>query len=614
MIFRYDIAALRALAVISVIFYHFKIFYFTGGLIGVDIFFVLSGFLMTRIIFDGFDNNTFKLLEFYKKRVYRIIPSLLFLILILSIFSFLFLFEDIQMFGRYALVSEIFVSNYFYLNNSSYFDDFSQNNLLLHTWSLGVEWQFYMLYPIVLLALKNTFLNRFRLFILIYFLLISISIFSVFYHNMHSTNISFFSFHTRAWEMLAGGLVCIAELKNYTIRSVGMRKILSLVSFGIILLSCFLIDDKTIWPSGYTFFPVAASCLILLCNVSWSFYKFSIVQYIAKLSYSLYLWHWPLYVILIYFGVEYSSLSIVFLIITTFIFAVLSYRFIEINRNLRSFNAILLLTVCLGAYHFFSFKILNKELLSKEREYQPNIPWEQQTVSAQCKCNLGTEYDSGIYDIENCLKIDENKKNVLLLGDSHAGSMALSLKNYFNTRGVNFVHATFSGNAPLINRYGRSNEFNRVTNYLYKDFFVNHSDNIDLVIVELKYVAYVGIEKYMFQMKEYFDSKKIKIIFLGQTEQYHLSFEKVAKLKHRYPSINIDNYVVDDAEEMNVKLKKQFDSDFYIDIYTIPGLNSVSGNKLYMYDNNHLSKYGADKVISYLSKNRVFDSVTKSRF
>ena len=169
MIFRYDIAALRALAVISVIFYHFKIFYFTGGLIGVDIFFVLSGFLMTRIIFDGFDNNTFKLLEFYKKRVYRIIPSLLFLILILSIFSFLLLFEDIQMFGRYALVSEMFVSNYFYLNNSSYFDDFSQNNLLLHTWSLGVEWQFYMLYPIVLLALKNTFLNRFRFKVKMFF-------------------------------------------------------------------------------------------------------------------------------------------------------------------------------------------------------------------------------------------------------------------------------------------------------------------------------------------------------------------------------------------------------------------------------------------------------------
>ena len=609
--YRLDIAVLRAIAVLSVIFYHFKILFFNGGLIGVDIFFVLSGYLMTKIILTELGNNSFNLFSFYKKRLTRILPALLFLIFCLSIVSLVFLFEDFQMLSRYSFVSEFFVSNYFYLNNSSYFQDTSQNNLLLHTWSLSVEWQFYLLYPIFLLAVKTIFFKKIKIFHCVYLSFTILSMFFMFYHNNFNSSVSFFSFHTRAWEMMLGGLVFILELQKISLNTIRTRKIVSFLSFGIILACCFFVNENVIlWPSAYTFLPVLASCLILLCNVNFDFYCFKSIQYISKISYSLYLWHWPFYVLLRYFGVQFNFLSIILLLMVTTVAAVFSYTYIESNKLFKSSKLIIGIALLFGLCHFFSFKMLKKELFKKEKEYLPNISWNVQTNNKDCNCNLGTADDPGNFDFKNCFKVDLAKKNVVLLGDSHAASIGLALKEYFVGKGVNFMQATFSGDAPLLNNYGRSTEFNAVLDYLYKDFFSKNAKFVDLVIVDLNYTMYKSVDVYMDEMEKYFNSKNIKIIFIGQNETYRLNFEKIAKLKYKYPSISIDNYLNEDAYLINSQLKNKYAKDFYVDIFHLKNFNSISGDQLYMYDDDHFSYFGATKLVEVLAHKKVFTMIT----
>ncbi|HCR4033766.1 TPA: acyltransferase, partial [Morganella morganii] len=149
--FRKDINGLRALAVLSVVIFHFNRDYLPGGFIGVDIFFVISGFLMTSIIFRGLLNNNFSYTQFLYSRVKRIIPALMCIISILILFGFLFL-EPMSYLslGKHSFYSLLFSSNIVYWLESGYFDVNSNNKFLLHTWSLSVEWQFYMIYPLVL--------------------------------------------------------------------------------------------------------------------------------------------------------------------------------------------------------------------------------------------------------------------------------------------------------------------------------------------------------------------------------------------------------------------------------------------------------------------------------
>ncbi|CAG5072036.1 hypothetical protein DYBT9623_03974 [Dyadobacter sp. CECT 9623] len=174
--FRYDINALRALAVLGVVLFHYKVPYFQGGFSGVDIFFVISGYLMTRIIIRGLAKGNFSVIEFYSRRVKRILPGLLFLILCLTVINFfLYLPVDYSDFVKNAAASAVFYSNILYYK-SDYFDASSENNMLLHTWSLSVEWQFYLILPLVLM-LVNRFLKNDRRGYLAVFLIAAVLIF-----------------------------------------------------------------------------------------------------------------------------------------------------------------------------------------------------------------------------------------------------------------------------------------------------------------------------------------------------------------------------------------------------------------------------------------------------
>ena len=215
MIYRSDIDGLRAVAVISVLLSHVGITLFGGGYIGVDIFFVISGFLITTIITEEIKKEKFSIVQFYERRIRRIFPALYAMMLVTTIVAyFIFLPTHFKDYGRSMVAATLFVSNIFFWKESGYFSEVSETKPLLHTWSLGVEEQFYIFFPILLLLIYRYFKGRWSVWIA------SLSVLS-FIISVYGVQIrptaTFFLLPTRAWELFLGGLLALGifpEIKN----------------------------------------------------------------------------------------------------------------------------------------------------------------------------------------------------------------------------------------------------------------------------------------------------------------------------------------------------------------------------------------------------------------
>jgi peptidoglycan/LPS O-acetylase OafA/YrhL len=254
------------------------------------VFFVISGFLMTGIIFRGLENNNFNLFNFYVARANRIIPALAVLCLGLLVFGWFFV-EPInyRALGKHIASSVGFISNVIYWSESGYFDGSSHEKWLLHTWSLSVEWQFYIIYPIVLVALKR-FLsldNVKRLIIIGTVLAFSLSVIV----TMKWANLAYYLLPTRAWEMMMGGLAFLYPW----VLSESKKKVVEFIGLALILGSYAFITSDTPWPGYFALAPVMGSYFMIVSNRQSSVITNNrIFQYLGKWSYSIYLWHWPI--------------------------------------------------------------------------------------------------------------------------------------------------------------------------------------------------------------------------------------------------------------------------------------------------------------------------------
>ena len=260
--FRYDINGLRAIAVLAVVLFHFKPQWLPGGFAGVDVFFVISGFLMTSIIFNGVEKDSFNLFKFYNARANRIIPVLAAVSAVLIIFGWFYLLPtDYSDLGKQIEKSALFISNLLFAEGGGYFDTAEHTKWLLHTWSLSVEWQFYICFPIIIITLKK-YLNFTNLKRAVISLFIASFIFSM-YATYKDSKTAYFLLTSRAWEMLFGGLAFLYpwSLKN-------KLQQISTQCFGLILIgtSYFLISKDTSWPGYMALIPVLGAYLIIVSN------------------------------------------------------------------------------------------------------------------------------------------------------------------------------------------------------------------------------------------------------------------------------------------------------------------------------------------------------------
>ncbi|MGH6836146.1 MAG: acyltransferase family protein [Methylocella sp.] len=299
--FRYDINALRALAVSAVILFHYKVKSVPGGFVGVDVFFVVSGYLMTAIIMGGLEEGRFSIWNFYYDRAKRIVPGLMGVCFVLLAAGYILLEPATYYYLASTSISALlFFSNFQFWEATGYFDPQNETKWLLHTWSLSVEWQFYLIYPILLVALHKFSKTRSYIILILWSITLISILLCIWFSKAESAEpaTAFYLLPHRAWELLAGGIVAL-QFRNSERK---YSRILLASGFLFIGISAFFYDKDMPWPSYRALLPVFGACLVIAANLPGaSLFKNQIIQTIGKWSYSIYLWHWPIAVAAVYF-------------------------------------------------------------------------------------------------------------------------------------------------------------------------------------------------------------------------------------------------------------------------------------------------------------------------
>ena len=333
--FRFDVNGLRAWAVGAVILYHFGVLHVSGGFAGVDIFFVISGFLMTGILVRNLEldirGRVLALIwNFYMARAKRIVPALLVLCFCLLIFGWFFLAAaDYDELGKQVIGAVTFLSNLKFWRETGYFSPNVHEIWLLHTWSLSVEWQFYLILPLVLLTAWQIRPGRSTIKVILiggFFASLGLSLWLM--HSRAST--AFFLLPPRSWEMIFGGLIFMYKA-DVTIEK---KKLLNIAGMVLIILSIFLFTADDAWPGWRVLIPTTGTALVLYADYQNSIWTNNrVAQWMGDRSYSLYLWHWPIFVCLTFLEKAENPYALVFGLLLTMVMGEASYRFIEVGTK-----------------------------------------------------------------------------------------------------------------------------------------------------------------------------------------------------------------------------------------------------------------------------------------
>ena len=503
--YRPDIDGLRAIAVLSVVFFHAFPSWIQGGFVGVDIFFVISGYLISTIIFENLDRGTFSFHEFYARRIKRIFPTLL-LVLVSSyaLGKFLLLIDEQKQLDKHIAAGASFVSNIALWHETSYFDNSAESKPLLHLWSLGIEEQFYIVWPLILWFAWRQKLNP---------MIVTIAVASIsLYLNVDGiskdTVATFYSPQTRFWELLCGSLLAWFTiqknkmiLSNNKFSKFHTEATLNLFSiFGTLLLGygIFGINKNFLFPGWWAIVPVAGTMLIILSGPkAWINHKIlsnKLAIWFGLISFPLYLWHWPL---LSFSSIINSGTPDRFIRITSVLLAVLlawlTYRFLErpirAKKNSTLTPAILTILMCsVGVISFYSFKSItpsNEDIRAASLVNQlgmiipPASP--EQVTLCRTKFPERQSLTPQGRDDNFCFLSRNSVPNVLMVGDSLNLSLFPGLSK---DKIINPLVLSASSAAPLFNI--RTTDFNdsiRFFNYKLTNHALDYAINNDEIKV-----------------------------------------------------------------------------------------------------------------------------------
>lgn len=448
--YRVEIDGLRAWAVLPVILFHAGINAVPGGYVGVDVFFVISGYLITGVILDQLKQRSFTFAHFYFARTRRILPALFFMLVVTSVAAWVLMIpSDLARYGSSLSYASAFMANVYFRNNVNYFSPAAESMPLLHTWSLAVEEQYYLIFPLLVVWVwkkKSRWLPQLLLFLF----LVSFGLSLLGSVNFKMSN--YYLLPTRAWELLFGGLIFIH--KDSTLMRRVSHSFFTALGLLLIVWACFSYDKATPFPSMYTLTPVIGAGLILNGKnegaVSKGLLKFQPLVGVGKISYSLYLWHFPIFALsAIIYSAHGVRIGVLWSLIATFLVALISYKFIEQptryrTRSLKYFLSILLvvgLSLCAFGYLLRKDVSIVKPLSVSQQgvlnlfdEGQSKVKWED--------C-------SSIID-EPCVGGDVSSQRVVVLfGDSHAFSIYEALSDDLKNKGLKLILFT-DGNCPPI--------------------------------------------------------------------------------------------------------------------------------------------------------------------
>jgi peptidoglycan/LPS O-acetylase OafA/YrhL len=425
-----DINGVRGWSVLLVMLFHFNIQIFKGGFVGVDVFFVISGYLMTKIVVSGSMNGSFDYVEFIFRRMQRIFPALFAMMSILACLGIVFLPPgDLNALSDQILQATLFNSNNYYAAQDSYFSADVDNRWLLHTWSLAVEWQFYMLYPILVWGICKVAKTMHRGQGFVFLCLSVVCLASLIYCIWVPPHVAFFSVFARAWQMIAGGLVFLTIQRRLI--PDGFSASMSYGGFVLAGVSIFVVKHlglEYFWPSYHAILPVCSVCLLLLANYEKNILLNNVVmRNLGAWSYSIYLWHWPVVIALTISGLLYDfpRISKIAGIACSVLLGCLSFYWVESirfsqNFSKRTFGAVIAASaVALASISLYVSSTsgflgrTNQPLVFKNLE-DVSI---SHTYRASCENNDGTN--------KHFCHINQGAsgQKILVVGDSHAGHL-----------------------------------------------------------------------------------------------------------------------------------------------------------------------------------------------
>ena len=614
--YRPDIDGLRAIAVIAVLGYHLQVSWIPGGFVGVDIFFVISGYLIGSNIISQSSNNEFSLARFYIGRVRRIIPALVVTIICFFLLSYLVLFpQEYTNFAYSALYAALSMSNIYFLNHSGYFGALASTQPLLHTWSLAVEEQFYVIFPLCIVVMFRFAPRMLNWFIIL--LWIGSFGWSA-YGAFANPDATFYLAPTRAWELLSGTL--IANQSQSSKFSVSTRNVLAMLGLAMIAFSIFVYSFETPFPGATALLPCLGAAFVIAAGQSGvslvgKLLSLKPAVFLGLISYSLYLWHWPI----IFFQQTDSILvsgasrltTRLIIISCSLIVATLSWHFVE--KPFRNRTRMPSSTALFGGlFGLGSLVVLALMVISATgfpRRFSPlAVAYASYLDYGQAhfregKCFIVTPHTFSNFDREACLAHEDGRKNYLLLGDSHAAQLWYGLSRLLP--GVHVLQATAAGCVPEFSHaYRVADSCTLLMNYILTNYLVdNHVDQL-LIAARWSERDIPGLKKIL----AWANQRGIPVTVFGPMTEYDLALPRVLAYAAEEQDWRItDSHLMKSNARLDESLQaiaERFGAR-YISFYKLlcsadRCSKTASGGVPLEFDTDHLTKEGSLFVVQRL--------------
>ena len=569
--YRPDIDGLRAIAVISVMIFHAEFtFLFNetnyiilrGGFLGVDIFYVISGYLITYLIIEKEKKASFTFSNFYERRARRLLPVLFFAILISFIFGWIFMLPNqYKDFASSALSSIFFISNFWFYLTENYFSEASSLKPLLHTWSLSVEEQFYFIFPPIFYFLLK---KKFKLLNLFNFLIIC-SLFLATYYSFKNQQLSFYILPTRLWELLCGSLMAYLHSKE-KLNFKKKHNLLVILGLIFILLSVIFFNERIPNPSIFSAIVVlGTSFVIFFNNKSIYIYKFLSNKFLVKIgliSYSLYIWHFPVFAFKKIKSDGLSNFDKLESIILIIFLSIFSYFLIEKpfrnNKIILKKYFFILLSIFFVLLVFLSLYIYKTNGLPKRYgtdvlklinfDYEYSVLYQKDT----CHISLKENISKNLYS--NCkVEIFKNKKNLYLWGDSLAAHLFPGIKFKYE-KNFNIFQKTADACKPtsLLREKLKKTRCYKINEFIYDE------------IINLKpskiFISAGWDENDLILLNEIINNLKKnnipEIYIVGPSPRWHDPLPKILFKKYRLTK-NIPKLLYDENQIINFELDEK---------------------------------------------------------
>ena len=632
--YRPDIDGLRAVAVISVLVFHIGLSRFQGGFVGVDVFFVISGYLISSIIFAEINASRFSIVGFYERRIRRIFPALFAMLAVSTVAAALCLLpSELVDYAKSMLSATCSASNIFFWLHSGYFDA-PTSKPLLHTWSLAVEEQFYLTFPLLLLLVRRVFPRSLRAVVGVLF---AGSLIAACIVVRRDPDTAFYMPYTRAWELLLGTLLSLKILPALRVRY--YRELAALIGLGMILWSVVFYTQATLFPGFSALLPCVGSALIIWAGEAGGSLVSKVLSwrpavFIGLISYSLYLWHWPVIILrqmglLVGLGSLGLAGHLAFLsthrfdmlveIVLSFVLAVLSWKFVELpfrsgslrlaGKPLFALAGSVVLCFLVGGVWVIAAQGIPRRFPERALQVASSLQSRGAFQSMRTgSCFITTEYHFEAYDRSTCLHEDARKKNYLLVGDSHSAmlwsALASELKN------VNVMQASTADCIPALVPGGREDCRNMMS-YIFQQYLPTHP--IQGLLLAARWGP--GDMGPLTQLIAWAKQHNLPVTVFGPVPEYDAPLPRLLAWSIAWNKPNLPSqHLVSEPKFLDAEMQNMADTDWHVPYISLYKAICKTGkcreyadtdhNSPLMGDDNHLSSAGAVSIVQHLVEKR----------